>query len=76
MDQYGLENVDDDMEVTHSEYKEQSEKRKKLVESTNAKIKKSLEAIKESLDGQVDGNNDEGELLKALLKLAILKKAV
>jgi len=35
-----------------------------------------LETIKEELDGKVGDIDDESVLLKALLKLAILKKAV
>jgi len=35
-----------------------------------------LDAIKDQLDGKVEDIDDENELLKSLLKLAILKKAI
>jgi len=38
MNEFGLANLDDDLEVTHEEYKESSEKKKRLIESTNQRI--------------------------------------
>jgi len=57
--QFGLQNVDDDMEVTHAEYKKTSEKKKELVEATNKKLKRSLEAIDKELGGKVNKIDDE-----------------
>jgi len=76
MSQFGLTTVDDDMEIEEKEYKKTSKKKSKKTEATNKKIEKSLEDLKEELDGKVKDIDDEDVLLKALLKLAILKKAV
>lgn len=64
------------MEIEEKEYKKTSEKKKAKTEATNKKIEKSLEGVKDELDGKVESIDDEDLLLKALLKLAILKKAV
>lgn len=64
------------MEIEEKEYKKTSEKKAEKTEATNKKIKKSLEGVKDELDGKVESIDDEDLLLKALLKLAILKKAV
>jgi hypothetical protein len=62
--------------MNDKEYMKTSKKKKKATEATNKKIEKSLSNLKDELDGKVEKIDDEDVLIKALLKLAILKKAV
>jgi len=76
MDKYGLKDVDDDMELNHKDYKKRSEKKIKSIKKTNAKISTAYDSLLKNLDKDVDKIDDEDVLLKSLLKLVIMKKAV